>query len=245
MGKLSILLIAVIATVTFGCAAPRPAVVRSSVPPAPATQAAEANTPDALPLERIDPIPVMPSPRVASTTRATTQPSLDAIELYARARGAQISGDRLGAISQLQRAIATDPDSFELRMALARAYTAANDSGEKVLEALAAAEKIQPDNLQVQLSLGRQYLVRNDLDNALLHLRLAAQTSDYRSDDDQAALADFFLARALQQKGYDRAALDTYDKLIQRLQHATGEMRANPEIAYLVNRPDGLYGDIG
>jgi tetratricopeptide (TPR) repeat protein len=116
---------------------------------------------------------------------------------------------------------------------------------DKVLDTLLAAERIQPDDVRVQLALGRQYLLKSDSDAALRHLRLALQTHDYSTDDDQAALVDFYLARVLQQKGYDRAALDSYGRLVRRLEHGGSDLRGSAELAYLINRPEGLYGDIG
>ena len=98
--------------------------------------------------------------------------------------------------------------------------------------------------VELQVELGRQYLVRQDAANAITHLRLALQTADYPTDDELAALADFYLARALQQKGYDRAALDQYDRFLRRLQRPTMAMRSSPELAYLANRPDVLYADV-
>src|SRR5207253_5600732 len=77
------------------------------------------------------------------------------------------------------------------------------------------------------------------------HLRLALQTDDYTSDDDAAAMVDYYLCRALQRKGYDRAAIDQYDTLLKRLQHPTLGIRGNPEMAYIAAHPEGLYLDVG
>ena len=59
------------------------------------------------------------------------------------------------------------------------------------------------------------------------------------------AVADFYLARVLQQKGYDRAALAQYDVLLKKLQRPSLAIRTSPELAILAARPDGLYSDVG
>jgi tetratricopeptide (TPR) repeat protein len=182
---------------------------------------------------------------VPTTRPSNDQPSLDAIELYARARGALVDGKRFEAIRLLERAIDADPYSFDLRYELAKVYAATNAKSDQAISAYEAAAKIDPDNTQLQTDLGRQYLGRDDLDKALTHLRLAVQTSEYDTDEDSAALADYYLARALQQKGYDRAAIDEYDRLLKRLSRPTLAIRGNPELAYVASHPEGLYLDVG
>ncbi len=202
--------------------------------------AIDPNDPAYLTLDQIQPRPTLQHAKPA------TQPApLDALDLYARARGAMLDGQRYTAINQLERAIKLDPESFELRYALGKAYlgnSAANDSS---IEWFEKAAQINPDNLELQTLLGRQYLARNNIPLAIEHLRLAHQTTEYKQDDDDAAVADYFLAQALQQKGYDRAALECYDLLLRRLQSPTFSIRANPELTYLVTRPELLYVRIG
>jgi tetratricopeptide (TPR) repeat protein len=197
-----------------------------------------------LALDQIQPKPILADLK-APATAPTSRPSLDAIELYARARGAMLDGNRYNAINLLQRAIDADPASFELHYALARAYASLNNKSDDAIKAFEAAAKIEPDHLQLQVELGREYLARQSANDAIRHLRLALQTKDYSSDDELAALADFYLARALQQKGYDRAALEQYDRLLKRLQRPSMQMRSNPELAFLATRPDALYADVG
>ena len=81
----------------------------------------------------------------------------------------------------------------------------------------------------------------------MLHLRLALETTAYKSDSDPetAALVDYFLAKALAQKGYARAALDRYDLLLKRLQSPDSVARENPELAYLITHPELLYAQVG
>ena len=121
--------------------------------------------------------------------------------------------------------VQADPDSFDLRYDLGKAYASVNAQSSQAIAAFEAAAKIKPDDIEVQTELGREYLASDRPDEAMLHLRLAIQTDDYKTDDEAAALADFFLARALQQKGYDRAAVDEYDSLLRRLARPSMEMR--------------------
>src|SRR2546423_539312 len=129
-------------------------------------------------------------------------------------------------------AILADPGSFALRYALGRAYASQDTKSNDAIKAFQAAAAINPDHLELQVELGREYLARQDATNAIRHLRLALQTHDYASDDELATLADFYLARALQQRGYDRAALEQYDRLLKRLQRPSMAMRANPRLAF-------------
>jgi len=124
---------------------------------------------------------------------------------------------------------------------LGRAYGAQ----EKALTAYEKALALDPDNLSLQERLGRQYLIKNRVEDAFKHFRLALQTTAYRQDDSDAAVVDFFLARVLERKGFDRAALDRYAILINRLDTPAIAARSNPELLSLLSQPEVLYGQIG
>ncbi|HEX2971010.1 MAG TPA: tetratricopeptide repeat protein [Tepidisphaeraceae bacterium] len=206
----------------------------------PAVAATRPNDPAMLTLGEIEPPLVLPAP----ATQPTTRPSLDAIHLYAQARAAQLRGDRPVALSLLNSALKLDPNSFDLNYALAQAHLSGSGGQDLAIKALERAASVQPDHLEVQLLLGRQYLARGDMTQALEHLRLAVQTSDYTAQPEIAALVDLFLARALQQAGYDRAAADQYERLVMRLQQRLN-VRGNPELFYLVSRPEAIFVQIG
>src|SRR5436309_14247462 len=103
-----------------GCAANHQ---RAATPAtASATTTQPAGSPEAfLTLDQIQPKPVLADFKAPATAPAS-RPSLEAIELYARARGAMLDGNRYNAINLLQRAIEADPASFELHYALACSY---------------------------------------------------------------------------------------------------------------------------
>jgi predicted Zn-dependent protease len=235
-----------------GCAARAP----ESVPApraAAATQAVDASTVPSiatLPLDQILPAAKLPAPAstrpstgpsTAPTTAPADRPPLDAVLLYAQVTDHLAAGRRLVAIELLQRAIALDPDSFELHYALGRAY--ARDGGGPDARALAELERaaeINPDHLRLQTELGRLYLAGGDDDRGLWHLRLALQTGEYQTDDAGAAISELLLGRALARKGYHAAAVEVYERLMGRLETPGMAIRGHPETAFLLARPELL-----
>src|SRR5690554_1587025 len=108
------ILVILIATLS-GCAARHAALP----PPSPATRPAATQPAAAQPqppskaelrLAQIEPIPVLPAPRATYSD----PPPLEALELFARARGELLAGRRHAAIGLLERAILLDGDSYEL-----------------------------------------------------------------------------------------------------------------------------------
>lgn len=227
--------VGVICAVT-GCAQKRDAAVQEFAPPA-----TRPSDPAMLALEQIEPTPVLPQP---AATQSDRQPPLESLQLYAQARSKQISGDRAGAVALLQKALQVDPDSYELNYALGQVQLGANGNNDTALKAFERAAAIQPDNLDVHLQLGRQYLARNDHDRAIAHLRLALQTSEYQAYPESGLLAHLLLARALQQKGYDIAALSQYEILVSRMQRRLS-FRSSPELYFVMTRPELLYMQMG
>ncbi len=230
----------VLIAVTAGCAA--------KAPPSPTT--APLATPSAaqavddkayLSLDQITPVPHLASP----ATQPTGRVPLDSLIAFAKARDAMLQGEHYTAITQLEKAIALDPGSYLLHYELGKAYLALAGMEDRSIAAFEKAAQLEPNHLDLQEKLGRQYLAGGDMPHSLEHLRLALQTTDYTTDDGQAAVADFFLARALQQAGYDRAALDSYHSLVQRLRTPSLQIRQDQELAYLVDRPELLYAEIG
>jgi tetratricopeptide (TPR) repeat protein len=234
MKRLATILALILAT---GCAKQRP----SSLPPAtlPAQGSSRAET-------SLDAIEPQPTPFAAATTQEVlSEPPLEAIELFAKARGALNENQPFTAIQLLEKAIDLDPDSFELRMSLARAYAATNNQSDRVATALQAAAKLQPDSLEALSELGKAQFSSNQFQRAMQTLRLARATPDYRAGDDRAPLVDYYLARSLQQQGYDRAAIDVYREFLERVKYARPSMRVFPELSFFERRPEGIYNQIG
>ncbi|HEX8522293.1 MAG TPA: tetratricopeptide repeat protein, partial [Tepidisphaeraceae bacterium] len=144
-----------------------------------------------------------------------------------------------------EKAVSLDPESYELRFNLGMAYSGAQSQSDNAIKAFEAAEAIEPDHLELQTELGRQYLLKGNADKALEHLRVALQTRDYRKDDPMAAVAEHYLARALQLRGYEQAAIDVYQRLLDRLDRGGLPARISPELAYLVMRPEEVAARLG
>jgi tetratricopeptide (TPR) repeat protein len=218
-----------------GCASHR----ASQFAESPATRPDHSN--ETLALDEIQPRPILARPAPATNP---SQPSLDAIALFAKARDAQLQNQRYTAINLLESALKLDPDSFELNNALGQAYLSIGDTGDRSIGAFERAAQINPNDLEVQTELGRAYQTKGDLNQAIEHFRLAMQTDDYQGGDALAAVVDYRLALALQQKGYDRAALECYSHLLGLMDHADLDTRSTPEVNYLLARPELVYEEI-
>src|SRR5262249_28081587 len=144
----------------------------------------------------------------------SSPPSVDAVVMFAQARDELLQGRRYTAINLLEKAIKLDPDSYEMRYLLAQANAGPGMAYEPAIAAFQAAANVGPDHIAVHTELGRLLLAKGNVNAAIEQFRLATQTSEYPEDDSQAAIADFFLAKSLQQAGYERAALDSYVMLI-------------------------------
>jgi tetratricopeptide (TPR) repeat protein len=221
-----------------GCATRNP-----PAPSSPTTPATATSQQTQLTLDQIGPAPKMPAPR--PPRGELVRPPLDALELYARAREATLDNQPFAAVNLLEKAIVKDPDSFELYWALGWAQLAVGGGKQAAIAAFMEAAALRPEYLPLQLQLGREYLASGDSDKALLHLRLAMICPEYAKQEDQAALVDLFLARALQEKGYSQAAVDRYSQVLNRLSLGTRAIRSNPELNYLLFRPDLIYFQMG
>jgi tetratricopeptide (TPR) repeat protein len=229
----------VTAVVIGGCAA-RPAaqvVVREAQSQSALGWTGRAN----LTLDQISPMDKLQLPATVPADR----PPIEALVLYSQSRDATVRGDPQAAISALQQAIVLDPYRFALRYDLGWAYVNANENDQRAIVSFEKAASLEPNHIDVQTELGRLYLTRNDLPAAIAHLRLATQTSEYSSDDGKAAVADFFLGRALKDAGYDRAALNQYGVLVARFEHPSLSLQQNGDLSYLLDRPDSLFVEIG
>ena len=200
----------------------------------PSTQPA-ARSNSGLTLDEIDAQPRLP---VADRNAPALEPPLEAVRLFAKARIAQLDGQRADAEKLLEQAISLDADSFELHKSLGDLYGAASDARAGAEWEKAAA--IDPDHLDLQIDLGRRALDEGNPTVGLEHLRLGLLTTDYRRDDPADGEADFLLARALEQQGYDRAALQMYERLLARIRGAHFAARMNPQMGALLSRPDAL-----
>lgn len=183
--------------------------------------------------------PVEPPPPGVTTAPAgaTTRPSLAAVELYARARGAMQERQFYTAVNLLERCEALDPWSAEVQFALGRAYLQIGGANDRASTALERAARLSPQSLDFWLELARVRL-RGAPGDPLEPLLRATQTPDYGADDAEASIVDLLLARALTQRGHERAAVEQYELLLDRLSRRSLAIRGNPEVAQLAARPE-------
>lgn len=215
-----------------GCAA-RPQANRSA-----ATRPVEPppTDPALLSLEQLGPAPALPAP----ATQPSSPPPLEALLLYAQARGYQLENDRVRAAERLRRALALDPDSFDLNLAMAMVQLASPGGAEQAMTCLQRAVELRPDSLDAQYLIGKQHLARGNAQAAIHHLRLATVSPEYRERAEAAALVDLYLARALERGGYDTAAIEQYARLLERLGSRLNP-RVSPELFYVLTRPELVY----
>ena len=192
-------------------------------------------------LDQIQPAPTLP----ANPPQPATRPSIQSLMLFARAHDALLQNRAYTAIGLLERATHLDPNSYELFYELGRAYLIAGNGVDRAIDAFEKAAQLRPTDLAVHLQLARLYLLRGDADHAISHLRIGRLTDDYGQDEGLAASTDLLLARALQQKGYDRAAADEYRVVLDDLDHSTAAMRNNMELAFLITHPEVLHEQLG
>lgn len=189
---------------------------------------------------------VPPQPHLAAARPAPAgPPPVEALQNFAQARIAILDNERYTAINLLEDAIKSDPNSFELYDQLGRLYQGNASSDPQSIAAFEKAAAIDPDHLDLQINLGRQYLAEGDSANGIKHLLLALQTSEYLHDGPAAAEAELFLSNALDQQGYDRAALTLLHRLAARLANPGMAMRENPAVTLLLEHPEDVVMRIG
>ena len=176
---------------------------------------------------------------------STGYPPLEAVRLYAESRAALLDHDRPAAIDLLQKAVAADPLSYELRMELARLYlTPKAGFTDRSIKMLEQAAELDPDHLDLQIELGRQYLAKGDEEPAKAHFRQALMTRQYKAGAPACIIAEFFLANLLRGEGYTSAALEIFQRLSFHLKAAAMLIRVEPEIEPLLDRTDSIDADI-
>jgi tetratricopeptide (TPR) repeat protein len=214
-----------------GCGSGRP---QSRSTPLAATRPVRVD-PALLTIDQIQPRPELPRPRPATRP---SHPPLAALQLYAQAR-AQMDRSPTAAIALLRRALELDPESFWLCYDLGSAYARHQLGVEQALKWLEKAATIEPDHAEAQLAIGKLLMTRGDFAGATRRLRLAVQTTGYRRSPGMAVLVDRMLAMALQQQGYETAALECYQRVLARLDERLWA-RGNPDLYFLLSRPESI-----
>jgi tetratricopeptide (TPR) repeat protein len=195
-----------------------------------------------LSLDQVLPAEPLASPH-PSTAPTTAPASLQALQLYAQARVALESGQRFTAVQLLAQALAMDPDSLELNMAMGEAASG-TALASRAMPCLQRAADLDPDNIDVYIQMARLHLAAGEGMQAARALRKAQQTSAYRDGGPQALAVDFFLARTLQVMGYDSAALRQYDLVLGQMPRINPGYRGPVEVMQILRNPDLVFVEV-
>lgn len=173
------------------------------------------------------------------TTDDNADPPLAAQKFFAAGRQAFLEGDNFQAVQQLEKALRLAPGQSEILQALGQAWTRAGNrvSASNYFRQAYAAN---PNDVDSLFLLGRFALEDRRWDEAILCLSrvldIATSPQDAASDNPPvdpatAPLARFFLANALNQAGYARAASTVYQDY---LANDRGAIRATPQARELM-----------
>ncbi len=195
-----------------------------------------------LSLDQVLPPEPLASPH-PSTAPTTAPASLQSLQLYAQARVALESGQRFTAVQLLAQALAIDPDSFQLNMAMGEAASG-TALASRAMPCLQRAAELDPDNIDVYIQEARLHLAAGEGMQAARALRKAQQTSAYRDGGPEALAADFFLARTLQVMGYDSAALSQYDLVLGQMPRINPGYRGPVEVMQILRNPDLVFVEV-
>jgi len=132
----------------------------------------------------------------------------EAMKLYAKGRAAAADRKHMQAVLDLQKALDLDPNSSAIMRELARSYVELNNAS-RAVELYERLAKIDPSNTEALFTLGLAAANRRDFPAAIgaLGPHRAAGNS-FSHDPGADILADFTLALALRELGYDRASID-------------------------------------
>lgn len=164
-----------------------------------------------LTLAEIKPVPEVPesvSPQGRPLSSRGAKYLQHAEELIAEERYAE-------AARSLEKALRSDPAAPEIHRVMAvSAFSAGNT--ERARSHAAEAVCLNADDLVSHYLLGRMTFDDGDRGAAIRHFRIALSRSDLDSNTAYAALAEFYLAQALEAEGYLTAALNAYSAFERR-----------------------------
>lgn len=172
------------------------------------------------------------------STQPTDEPSIDALEHYARGRDALLRNQKAIAAKELAAAVDADPYSAVAWRDLGYARVGIEDS--KAIAAFRTARSLDPTDADSRLQLARLLLAGRHTDEAVAELRLARLSPEFDEDDALAAVIDLLLAQSLEQTHYRTAALECYEHVLAVLQDRGYGLRGRPELAEVLGRPDLL-----
>lgn len=168
-----------------------------------------------------------------------------ALQHYINGRDAALRNRHLVAITELEKAAAIDRGSPQILRQLARSYLAMNNS----LKAAGYYEqllKLVPGDSETLFILGLAATNRRDFESAVRYLarpRLAGGHFDH--DPAAGFLADYMLAAALRQLGYDRAWIELSRSVVDPSLALTGTTSYSGRVESLFRQRAGIWRGIG
>ena len=241
MRRVSTILILALPLISGGCLSGPKSTAAAGKGPATSTSRPALPPQALLRLDELPPLPPLPASKPA--TRPSAAVPLEAIQLFAQARAAMEAGQRFTAVQLLEQTLAIDPDSFEVNLSIGQAATGTSLAA-RAIPALQRAAEINPDNAGVYIEMARLYVQQRKGDDAIKALRTARQTSEYRADAEVVLTVDYLLARTLQMGGYDTAALQQYEILLERVSRGRGLYRGPIEVMQVLRSPDFIFSEV-
>lgn len=185
--------------------------------------------------------PELEPPRNRSYDRELPAEAKEAIRKSHELRS---SGDKAGAIQQLERAASFDPDNPKIRQQLGLAYISIPNYGKAESNLQQAAEYLG-DDIRVQIILARLAMLQNNPKEALRRFRLAMRCSNVDPNDPQSAFALLNVANMLEQQGYWQASLEAYEKLQSWIREHDTVYVSETALQPVVLKPETLYAARG
>jgi tetratricopeptide (TPR) repeat protein len=131
-----------------------------------------------------------------------------ALKFYVRGREAALDNRHLVAATELQKALDLDPDSPQIMRELARSYLKVGNSS-RAVELFERLTQLDPTDSEALFTVGLALANRREFARAATMLgALRAQDRAFDHDPVADILADFTLAMAMRELGYDRASIE-------------------------------------
>lgn len=211
--------------------------------PGPATQEQSPHAPDYDPdrafvsLDQIEPVVVEP-PAPSATGKPLSSRGArhvaKAASLYRQQRYTE-------AGLQLERALQSDPQSYQVHRELARVLKASG-AMERCRTHLEEARQLNPDDLVLHYLLGVTASDEGDAQQAISHLRTALVCTNVASVPDFRALVLFRLGELLGSEGYLTASLEAYRLYQEAAAELEEDTEVDPELATLLQVNRGHAG---
>ncbi|MCH7813928.1 MAG: tetratricopeptide repeat protein, partial [Planctomycetes bacterium] len=143
------------------------------------------------------------------------------------------------AALQLERALQSDPDAFEVHAELGRVLRAAG-SLQRCRTHLQRAVDLQPDNLGLHYLLGMTATDAGEVDTAILEFRIALRCGDAEAVPGLRCVTTYRLAERLKEQGYLTAAIELYQAFEQVAAGLSDSSEAEPELAGFLQANQGI-----